>query len=205
MALFDNDRERSDSLSGDAATRALSVTVVENDFVARVYEKLANVYDLVFGPTLHPGRLEAIQKDEHPARRLGARGGRRHRHQPARSIRRAAPSPASTSRRRCSTKRASGSSRRSCATAASPRWMRRAMSFPGRILRHRLCAVSDQRRARPGEGRAGNAPRLPPRRPHRHPQSLQEPEPVARASSKPRSRRSPFTSASSPTSISTAS
>lgn len=62
MALFDNDRERSESLSGDAATRALSVTVVENDFVAGVYEKLANVYDVIFGPTLHPGRLEAIRK-----------------------------------------------------------------------------------------------------------------------------------------------
>jgi phosphatidylethanolamine/phosphatidyl-N-methylethanolamine N-methyltransferase len=62
MALFDSQRERSDSVSGDAATRALSVTVVENDFVARVYEKLASVYDLVFGPTLHPGRIEAIQK-----------------------------------------------------------------------------------------------------------------------------------------------
>jgi phosphatidylethanolamine/phosphatidyl-N-methylethanolamine N-methyltransferase len=62
MALFDNQRERSDSLSGDAATRALSVTVVENHFVERVYEKLAKVYDLTFGPTLHPGRLEAIKK-----------------------------------------------------------------------------------------------------------------------------------------------
>jgi len=62
MALFDNNREQSESLSGDAATRALSVTVVENDFVAGVYEKLANVYDVVFGPTLHPGRLEAIRK-----------------------------------------------------------------------------------------------------------------------------------------------
>jgi phosphatidylethanolamine/phosphatidyl-N-methylethanolamine N-methyltransferase len=61
MALFDSDRDR-DGLSGDAATRALSVTVVENDFVARVYNKLANVYDLVYGPTLHPGRLEAIKK-----------------------------------------------------------------------------------------------------------------------------------------------
>ncbi len=61
MALFDTERERSDSLSGDAATRALSVTVVENHFVERVYEKLANVYDVVFGPTLHPGRLEAIK------------------------------------------------------------------------------------------------------------------------------------------------
>jgi phosphatidylethanolamine/phosphatidyl-N-methylethanolamine N-methyltransferase len=62
MALFDHERDRSDSLSGDAATRALSVTVVENHFVEHVYEKLANVYDLVFGPTLHPGRLEAIKK-----------------------------------------------------------------------------------------------------------------------------------------------
>jgi phosphatidylethanolamine/phosphatidyl-N-methylethanolamine N-methyltransferase len=62
MALFDSQREQSDALSGDAATRALSVTVVENDFVARVYEKLASVYDLVFGPTLHPGRIEAIRK-----------------------------------------------------------------------------------------------------------------------------------------------
>ena len=62
MTLFDSQREGSESLSGDAATRALSVTVVENDFVARVYEKLAKVYDVVFGPTLHPGRLEAIRK-----------------------------------------------------------------------------------------------------------------------------------------------
>ena len=61
MTLFDSQRERS-TVSGDAATRALSVTAVENDFVARVYEKLASVYDLVFGPTLHPGRIEAIDK-----------------------------------------------------------------------------------------------------------------------------------------------
>lgn len=62
MALFDSRREPAETVSGDAATRALSVTVVENDFVAGVYEKLASVYDLVFGPTLHPGRIEAIQK-----------------------------------------------------------------------------------------------------------------------------------------------
>ena len=46
----------------DAASRALSVTAVENDFVEGVYDKLAKVYDLVFGPTLHPGRLQAIQR-----------------------------------------------------------------------------------------------------------------------------------------------
>jgi phosphatidylethanolamine/phosphatidyl-N-methylethanolamine N-methyltransferase len=38
------------------------VTAVENDFVERVYEKLASVYDLVFGPTLHPGRLVAREQ-----------------------------------------------------------------------------------------------------------------------------------------------
>jgi phosphatidylethanolamine/phosphatidyl-N-methylethanolamine N-methyltransferase len=62
MALFDNERNQTESVSGDAATRALSVTVVGNDFNTRVYEKLAVVYDLIFGPTLHPGRLEAIEK-----------------------------------------------------------------------------------------------------------------------------------------------
>ena len=56
MALFE--REETD-FGSDVATRALSVTAVENDFVARVYEKLASVYDLIFGPTLHPGRLVA--------------------------------------------------------------------------------------------------------------------------------------------------
>jgi phosphatidylethanolamine/phosphatidyl-N-methylethanolamine N-methyltransferase len=56
MALFE--REESE-FGADVATRALSVTAVENDFVERVYEKLANVYDLIFGPTLHPGRLVA--------------------------------------------------------------------------------------------------------------------------------------------------
>ena len=46
----------------DAGSRALSVTAVENDFVEGVYDKLAKVYDLIFGPTLHPGRLQAIQR-----------------------------------------------------------------------------------------------------------------------------------------------
>ena len=59
MALFE--REESD-FGSDAATRALSVTAVENDFVERVYEKLSKVYDLIFGPTLHPGRLVALER-----------------------------------------------------------------------------------------------------------------------------------------------
>lgn len=59
MSLFE--REEAD-FGTDAATRALSVTAVENEFVAGVYEKLANVYDLTFGPALHPGRLVALER-----------------------------------------------------------------------------------------------------------------------------------------------
>jgi phosphatidylethanolamine/phosphatidyl-N-methylethanolamine N-methyltransferase len=64
MALFDRKAERDEDLvSGtDAASRALSVAAVENDFVEGVYDKLAKVYDLTFGPSLHPGRLQAIQR-----------------------------------------------------------------------------------------------------------------------------------------------
>lgn len=61
MALFDR-KPDTESVTGDAATRALSVTVVENAFVENVYDKLAKVYDLIFGPTLHPGRLQAIDR-----------------------------------------------------------------------------------------------------------------------------------------------
>src|SRR4051795_12768450 len=61
MPLFERKREE-DTVTGDAATRALSVTAVENAFVENVYDKLAQVYDLFFGPTLHPGRLQAIQR-----------------------------------------------------------------------------------------------------------------------------------------------
>ena len=71
MALFDHrTREDEEIIGSDAATRALSVTVVENDFVERVYEKISSVYDYTYGPTLHPGRVEAIQK-------LGIRPGER--------------------------------------------------------------------------------------------------------------------------------
>ena len=65
MAILGRDRARTEEEvvgGGDAATRALSSTVVENDFVEHVYEKLAKVYDLTFGPTLHPGRVQALQR-----------------------------------------------------------------------------------------------------------------------------------------------
>jgi len=57
MPLF----EREDDFRSDVASRSLSVTAVENDFVGSVYEKLAKVYDLTFGPALHPGRLVALE------------------------------------------------------------------------------------------------------------------------------------------------
>ncbi|MPY86424.1 MAG: methyltransferase domain-containing protein [Luteitalea sp.] len=65
MTLFPRDTTRRDDelvTGSDAATRALSVTVVENEFVEGVYEKLASVYDLTFGPALQAGRIRAIQR-----------------------------------------------------------------------------------------------------------------------------------------------
>lgn len=64
MPLFDRESRESHEIlaSSDAATRALSVTDVDNYFVDRVYDNLAKVYDMVFGPTLHPGRLQAMRR-----------------------------------------------------------------------------------------------------------------------------------------------
>ena len=67
---FDRAETKGVVASSDAATRALSGTSVETDFVESVYENIASVYDLVFGPTLHAGRLESIG-------RLGIRPGDR--------------------------------------------------------------------------------------------------------------------------------
>ena len=56
MPLFDRKTPSEDEVvsGSDAGTRALSVAAVENDFVEGVYDKLAKVYDLTFGPSLHP-------------------------------------------------------------------------------------------------------------------------------------------------------
>jgi len=58
MPLFEQQTRR----SGDAAANALSVTNVGTDFVEKVYQNIAKVYDYTYGPTLHPGRIEAIEK-----------------------------------------------------------------------------------------------------------------------------------------------
>lgn len=43
---------------------ALSAATVGNALVDRVYAKLTPVYDLIFGPTLQPGRVKAIARME---------------------------------------------------------------------------------------------------------------------------------------------
>ena len=72
MSLSELERDESAQAErvGDAATRTLSVAAVENDFVERVYGKLASVYDVIFGPALHGSRVEAIK-------RIGLRSGDR--------------------------------------------------------------------------------------------------------------------------------
>jgi phosphatidylethanolamine/phosphatidyl-N-methylethanolamine N-methyltransferase len=65
VALFEQPDARAEQellTSPDAATRALSHTDVESDFVNGVYSRMASVYDVVFGPALHPGRLRAIER-----------------------------------------------------------------------------------------------------------------------------------------------
>jgi phosphatidylethanolamine/phosphatidyl-N-methylethanolamine N-methyltransferase len=65
IRLFDDDRQTRDDefVSGaSGGTAQLSVAVVENGFVERVYEKLASVYDLAFGPALNAGRRRAVER-----------------------------------------------------------------------------------------------------------------------------------------------
>ncbi len=63
ITLFGHERGREDGIVGaGAGTAQLSAAAVENDFVERVYEKLASIYDLAFGPALHDGRVRAIAR-----------------------------------------------------------------------------------------------------------------------------------------------
>jgi phosphatidylethanolamine/phosphatidyl-N-methylethanolamine N-methyltransferase len=73
ITLFSHDKPAPDDelVTSASGTAQLSVTAVENDFVAGVYEKLASVYDLAFGPTLQPGRVRALeQMDIQPGERV---------------------------------------------------------------------------------------------------------------------------------------
>jgi phosphatidylethanolamine/phosphatidyl-N-methylethanolamine N-methyltransferase len=59
MALFERENGK---FRPDLRSQALSVIAIENDFVEGVYRKLAGVYDVLFGPILHPGRLIALSR-----------------------------------------------------------------------------------------------------------------------------------------------
>ena len=62
--MFDRTEPGDDPLvaSSEAASRALSATALEQASVGRVYEKIASVYDVLFGPALHAGRRQAIDR-----------------------------------------------------------------------------------------------------------------------------------------------
>src|SRR5690242_16534565 len=61
--LFPPEENYNEEFSGsDAATRSLSAISLETSFVEGVYSKMASVYDLFFGFTLHHGRARAIQR-----------------------------------------------------------------------------------------------------------------------------------------------
>jgi phosphatidylethanolamine/phosphatidyl-N-methylethanolamine N-methyltransferase len=64
ITLFSYDTPEPDDelVTSASGTAELSVAAVENDFVAGVYEKLASVYDLAFGPALQPGRIRAVER-----------------------------------------------------------------------------------------------------------------------------------------------
>ena len=64
MAMRTNrrDDDAGRSAASDLASRDLSVASYENAFVGDVYDKIAKAYDWTFGPTLHAGRLTAIQR-----------------------------------------------------------------------------------------------------------------------------------------------
>jgi phosphatidylethanolamine/phosphatidyl-N-methylethanolamine N-methyltransferase len=67
ISLFERENEK---FRPDVGSQALSVIAIENDFVEGVYDKLSSVYDPIFGPILHPGRLLALE-------RIGIRPGDR--------------------------------------------------------------------------------------------------------------------------------
>jgi phosphatidylethanolamine/phosphatidyl-N-methylethanolamine N-methyltransferase len=46
----------------DADPRGLSVVGVKNEFVRKVYADISSWYDYFFGPTLHFGRIESMQR-----------------------------------------------------------------------------------------------------------------------------------------------
>jgi phosphatidylethanolamine/phosphatidyl-N-methylethanolamine N-methyltransferase len=59
ISLFEREN---DKFRPEVGSQALSVIAIENDFVEGVYDKLATVYDWIFGPILHSSRLLALER-----------------------------------------------------------------------------------------------------------------------------------------------
>ena len=172
MALFD--RKTIENVR-DAATRALSVAAVENDFVEAVYDKLAKVYDLSSVPTLHPGRLQAIERmNIQPGERVlevGVGTGINLSLYPREAT--VTGIDFSSSMLEKARERAA---RKDAAPVRLLQMDAADLKFADDAFDIVYAPVPDQRRARSGQGRAGDAPRLPPRRPHHLPESLPQPE-----------------------------
>ena len=202
MALFSrNEGGREDEfLAADVATRALSVTAVETDFVAGVYEKLASVYDIIFGPTLHPGRLQALQRmaigSGDRVLEVGVGTGINLALYPRDCNVTGIDLSDSMLEKAHERVRA----RTACATSASFRWTPRRSpspddSFDIVYAPYLISVVPD-----PVAVVSRNATGVQAGRPHHHPESLPQREPAALVGRAPASRRSRFTSASSRTS-----
>ena len=177
MAIFEppSSQSREEFIGSDAASRALSVAVVENDFVERVYENIAWAYDAFFGPTLHPGRVQAIQRMAIGPRdrvlEVGVGTGINAALYPRSCSVTGIDFSGSDARKGPRPDGPQGHQQRAPARDGRGR-----SQVPRRHLRHRLRAVRDQRRARPGRRRARDAARLPPRRTRHRPESLPQPE-----------------------------
>ena len=178
MALFDRSGRADEEYvaSSDVATRALSVTAVETDFVAGVYEKLASVYDIVFGPTLHAGRLQALKRMAIAPGDRVLEVGRRHRHQPdavSAGLQVTGVDLSDSMLEKAHERVAKNGLRdvRLLQMDAS------ALTFPDESFDivyapYLVSVVPD-----PGPGRARDAPGLPARRPRHHPEPLPQLEP----------------------------
>ena len=131
MALFERPApdEREIVVASDAATRALSVTAVENDFVEAFTKSSRPSTTSSSAPRFIPGGLQAIQRMAiQPGDRVLEVGVGTGINAVALSARLHA-SPASTFRARCSRRRASASRAKAAQRARSSRWTRRDSSF----------------------------------------------------------------------------
>ena len=175
MALFDRKAEREEDLvcrNRRRLARALGDCRRERFRRGRVRQARQGVRphlrpDAASGPTTgHPA---------HGHHRSGprARGRRRHRHQPVAVSPRRRRSPASTSPRPCSRRRGSAPPARTCRYSLRLLQMDAAdLKFADDSFDIVYAPVPDQRRSRPDQGRAGDAPGLPPGRPDCLPQPL---------------------------------